>query len=882
MSGYSYKLHKDNRKGNRVVKRDRYKEKDLRLMTTYQLRDICAKEKLVKSIVNPLDKEELIRLIMKYRGENDTLLIKGYKEGGIERIERFLKKSSLNIIERIDIEYPAKITLYNNINLEILDQYRIKSNDILEEENVILIDGNNKVCTIFNIRKLEIDNEEKYFLVKDASIPCMESDIRNYKLLLFSGKYSELLYNIYNGEEMLSGVPLTAYSLEVLQFEVKELEETNIPLAIDFGTSNTTAGIYINRENFRGLNNNFAEDGTYIGSKEKDSEKVKFVNIIDFNRENPVITPLIPTVVAVKKIDKDKIEYIFGYDAMMMWNKRYTDDGLTIFYDIKRWVSDYDKSEKVIDIYEKTVLIKRKDIIKAYLEYVIALANQRFKCKFNHICISSPSKQKYKFHQLFKEILSDYIVDSEDILEESAAVLYNTISDLIEQNKYVDGAEYKALIIDCGGGTTDLTGCKFSISNNRVSYELNIETSYENGDTDFGGNNITFRILQFIKILMVEKIIKGTNNIRKEILSDFNLDVFRFIDKNGVEELFEKIDNQYQLAEEIIPTKYKLYETKSKEDYCKVKSNYYCLFNLAEEVKKTFFSNPELLSVLLTINDCENDEGTTIKYDKWKISTNQNGVLKVIDHIEDISINIYEIESLIKGDIYNLVNKFLNKMYLDDQLYDYSLIKLTGQSCMVDVFRDSIKEFIPGKLIKLKRFNREEKNQYELKLSCLKGTLKYLYDRNFGYADINIVSKNPTFPYMITAYTHNGEQKILIKGNEVTQGTISRFMDKIILKLYLMDNNNSVKFEYNYNFDNEDLKITDAETIEEEYPNILQSETDNIDNNEIKFFIWSKEVYWGFYVLAVVRRNEQLYIGNEKFFYFENDQWERNFFDGLK
>ena len=124
MCAYSYKLHKDNRKvENRISKSSRYKEKDLRLMTTYQLRDICAKEKLVKSIVNPLDQEELIRLIMKYRGESDTLLIDCYRENGLERIEDLLKKSSKDIVERIDIEYPAKITLYQGISVDILDDY---------------------------------------------------------------------------------------------------------------------------------------------------------------------------------------------------------------------------------------------------------------------------------------------------------------------------------------------------------------------------------------------------------------------------------------------------------------------------------------------------------------------------------------------------------------------------------------------------------------------------------------------------------------------------------------------------------------------------------------------------------------------------------------
>ena len=215
-------------------------------------------------------------------------------------------------------------------------------------------------------------------------------------------------------------------------------------------------------------------------------------------------------------------------------------------------------------------------------------------------------------------------------------------------------------------------------------------------------------------------------------------------------------------------------------------------------------------------------------------------------------------------------------------MYDYSLIKLTGQSCKVEIFRDALKEFIPGKIIEVNRSKRASEEEYELKLACIKGALRYLYDKNFGYADINIQSNTPTLPYIVTAFTHTGEEKVLIKGKEIKKGTISRFADKIILKLYLKSLDNTIKYEYAYNFRREELEKTDAKTIGNLYPNINQHETDNIENNEVKFFAWVEEDLWGFYVLAVLRQDEELYVGKEKFFYFENDEWEKNFFDGLK
>ncbi|MEW8957309.1 molecular chaperone, partial [Clostridium sp.] len=846
------------------------------LMTTYQLREICIKEKIVKSLINPLDKEELVKLIMKYRGEEDSLLINKFREEGLERVEGFLKRSEKFILDEKKIEYPGKITIYKDLDTDIYDGYTIESEDKLEEVNMFLVDNTFKICSIFNVKKINEDGVNKYFLVNKGDIPSEESLVKHYSLLYFEKEESELLYHIYEGNRDITKGFIKFYSLPILQFEVKEVEETTMPLAIDFGTSNTTAGIYVDKEKFLSLNNG----GEAI---EKEKRQVRLVEVLDTTKDYEKITPLIPSVVGVRSIGEENIEYIFGYDAIKESKKSYIDDGLTIFYDIKRWVSDYEKVEKVIDRSEKTTFIARKDIMKAYLSYIISLANQRFKCKFKHIYISCPSKQKYKFHSLFKEILSDYIVEKENILDESAAVLYNTIAELIEKKGYDEGEKYKALIIDCGGGTTDLSACNFTIYNNRISYELDIETSYENGDTDFGGNNLTFRIMQFIKILMAKELSKSNAMINKTIIDEFDIDIFRFIDKYGVEKVYKSLNENYEKAEEIIPTKFKLYECRRKEEYYKVKSNYYFLFELADEVKKQFFSDPSLLKVNLTSKDNEKLEEDTIKFDKWKLSYIHKDKLQVVKDAPNISISVYEINTLLKGDIYNIIKRFLENLYENNELFDYSIIKLTGQSCRVEIFKEALKEFIPGKVIQVKRNKKEAKENYDLKLACLNGSLKYLHAKNFGYADIKIDIKTPALPYVISAYTHQGEEKNLIKGRDKTKGNISRFMEKVMLKLYLKDIHGNTRYEYTYETEEEELNPILPEEIEKLYEGIInQHDTDNIVNNEVKFFAWAKEELWGFYVTSILRQDEKLYIGKEKFYPFENDQWEKNFFDGLK
>ena len=39
----------------------KYEKSELELMTTYQLREICRREKIMNGVIHPLDKEELIQ-----------------------------------------------------------------------------------------------------------------------------------------------------------------------------------------------------------------------------------------------------------------------------------------------------------------------------------------------------------------------------------------------------------------------------------------------------------------------------------------------------------------------------------------------------------------------------------------------------------------------------------------------------------------------------------------------------------------------------------------------------------------------------------------------------------------------------------------------------
>ena len=152
----------------------------------------------------------------------------------------------------------------------------------------------------------------------------------------------------------------------------------------------------------------------------------------------------------------------------------------------------------------------------------------------------------------------------------------------------------------------------------------------------------------------------------------------------------------------------------------------------------------------------------------------------------EVTMNYFEIELLLSGEIYGIVQKFMEELYRSGRIQDFSFIKLTGQSCKIDLFKDALKEFVPGRMIQFRKRANIDAADFELKMTCVDGALKYLRDRKYGLADIHLNNGKAVLPYRITAYTHNGKEVVLVDGFKDwdTAGTVSRNMEDLILPLY--------------------------------------------------------------------------------------------------
>ncbi|MBE1555946.1 molecular chaperone [Sporosarcina limicola] len=881
MNVYSYKLHSNKKTiEKRLVN---YTREELVEMTTFELRNICHKERLVTGLINPLDRESLIQTILKYRGTEDSLLIKEKKEGGFERVEEAIQNYLNTLLsDSGEIKIPAKMSIYSGMNIDELDKYLVETGGRLVESNVLLVNDYLELCGIFNLVR-DFQQQNRYYFSAEKEIGIRDTKNKNYSFIFLKKQDSEYIYKTYYQEKQLPPINLHYYKIPIPDLEIKQLETTNAILAIDFGTTNTTAGAYL--------------DSEYVSSPcshDLLNQRIRLnsINFVTFpNRAHQdEWIEVVPTIISVADcFNPDKIGYLFGYDALQVMKKTGYTSLATNFQGIKRWVNNYTKNEEIMDGQGNTAGVPRTQILREFILYIIRMAEHQFKCRFKHLHISSPVKLKTQFIDMFHAILPEYEIESEYALDEGMAVLYNTIANQIENNSFMDGEEYKALVIDCGGGTTDLSSCKFRIEDGNISYKIDIHTTYENGDTNFGGNNITYRIFQFMKIVFADYYSRGKSTFDIDSLIDIpGKDIFRHVDEFGRDAVYEQFETAFLEAEKIIPTRFREYENRTRDEYLRVRNNYYFLWEMAEEMKKEFFSKTGMLrNRFYSESGTQQDSDLNVTaVERWCLSLWEEHQFKDVYDYPNVVFNIKEINHLIKADIYDIVREFLEEFYQKGQMTEYSIIKLTGQSCKIDVFREALKEFVPGRSIEFRQKAEDIGQVPDLKLACLRGAIRYLNAKKAGMIETNITNHAPVVPYAVSAFTHNQQEKVLISSLErldQIHGSISRPWGVTEVEFFLQGSESNTTYKYIYLSRAENYVPVLYENIAKQYQEkIPQNETDSIVNGEVKFFVFAGEDHWGFHVVPVARRDEQLYLGAKEFFAFETDLSELDFFDGLK
>lgn len=705
------------------------------------------------------------------------------------------------------------------------------------------------------------------------------------------------------------------------QIDLKPLEKADTTLCIDFGTSNTTVGTY----------------GVKKSADNKQEIVPEIVEFLDETGDKPQYRKMLPTVVYVDSFTDDRVKYLFGYEAL----KRVIDNDYTpqasVFYEIKRWINSIDDEEFLID--EKgnksKTKISHRDIIKAYLEHVLRLAEQHFKRKFTKVHFTAPVKLKDSFIvEITKMFAKDgrTVLSASESIDEGIAIIYNHIAEQMkkkvrdnanDKNKKADDADDKAqkvLIIDCGGGTTDLASCEYTLNTKGYSKKIDIVTRFENGDSNFGGNNVTFRIFQLLKIKLAQKLkaetaqLKSDEEVSVQNLIDDENNLLYKIDKNHDENpppeddrkiCYEKFNVEYEKAEKFVPTKFAAESFNNKKN--QLKRNFYYLWQMAEAYKVQFYrASMDFVRV-----DFDNAEDKKIgipddnKYYLY-IRRNEDSELEKIENpMSGIEVTNNEIHRLLYADIYALLKNVLytyDTSNNEQELLKYNHYKLSGQSCKITLFNELLKEFIPGKYLRYGEDKKDSFDSIELKLACINGSIYYIRDTEYGEIKPHITMETPNLIYDVCKVDVDDNISVLMLNShtdkiEPTVDVISSNAYRVRYAVIAQNGKrqNTVDFEIERGHDT--LTNTDEicrgiawhsndedGAIGRYVRNELRAINLGKENPESVFALFtipSKNGY-GFYVYCVkVQNQEERYFMTQKpkYYAFENTKLE-TFFNG--
>ena len=546
-------------------------------------------------------------------------------------------------------------------------------------------------------------------------------------------------------------------------------------LCVDFGTSNTTCGIY------------------------DDDGEIRIVRFEDVTSPEHKSSYLCPTLVYVSKIARKdpetdealEVEYLFGYDAKQkLLENDYNPKG-SIFFEIKRWITSPDQEEDITDG-DTEAHIKRKEIISAYLHYIIKMAESDLKCRFYRMHFAAPVKLKSRFIQFLQDEVfitpvceKRYeIMSASDSIDEGVAIIYNQISEMISRSGNVGSdpaASGKIIIVDCGGGTTDLASCTYSYNKKSTGYDLNLETRFENGNSNFGGNNITYRIFQLLKIRLAARLNNDPEPYTvKSLIEMDDTDALNVVDRCIADAtrltIYDKIDRLSCETEQILPTDFNGSSVYAQKITTKMetKRNFYFLWQLAEKVKVALFTGNDVRCVVLNPVRGMEYPDSKVLYDPLSFFI-RNPYEKLpplkqcsVAAGDPLIITAQEVISLIQPDIYYLLAGMFdgeNASLLNQ--CDY--IKLAGQSCKIGLFRSLLKEFVPGRKLRSGETIEpigDDSDKY--KLDCVCGCIIYIRDKVFHFINSFNKQTNQNIIYDVELSRGGMERKVLFRGNAIS------------------------------------------------------------------------------------------------------------------
>lgn len=845
-----------------------YTLEELEAFELPRLREICRAENIKPPTMEMFhQKEELAALLYRYLGIVRKPGIAVYEPEGCRRLEQAFEKTGSGRMGGIEV--PARMELYQDqtslnekespylaVTGQELGSYAFLEDETQQIQAVLMLTAVSK-----GRYQMRLDRERI-----SPGIPA--GRFHQWALLFLEPAYVEEAVRCYQGTERKKTM-LPYIRIPLPEVWVKEVPESAEPLIIDYGTSFTTAGTC----------SGYRKAGAAAG------ERICFPAVSDCTwRQQGACTRccISPSVLAVKDCSDavpEHMTFLYGQEAVQEEKNRGYMARNSIFYDMKRWAGRYQERIQVSDFEGNTCEVERLFLIRAYLLYIIDRAQQQNRVRYPRLCFTCPVKQKALTLRMYQQALPEYEVLTKNITDEAVAVAYHFLEQGIRKLDYDDGVAKKMLILDCGGGTSDMVSCHYRITNEGITSRLELHVTYTHGDTNFGGNQLTWRMMQYLKIRLAESVLRKEPAGMDALFPDVLAQIYEKVDAYGVEKAYETFDDRYQQAEALIPTRFADYQNQPEHLFLKVRSNYYFLWNLAETVKKKLYVQPGVCRIALrplfldfTPYGCFEDFHLFLKRGQggWETRT----------LCPELVIEKEEVNLLLKPDIYGFLKNFIEPWYESGRLMDMDRIILSGQSSRIGLFREVMKEYVAGR-----KARTGGDTGCERKFLCMDGAMAYQQDCRTGRIRTAISYEPARAPYSLTAedYEMAGRQKTLLeKGTPMGEvyGFLSRPTGTEEVLFHLKDGMEKEVACIPYPVQTEGREETGYGELLSGYPFIRQEDLDSMRNGELRMFIYGDYENWGFSVLETAREANRLYTRPPGFVPFEPGAWETDFFDG--
>ena len=263
---------------------------------------------------------------------------------------------------------------------------------------------------------------------------------------------------------------------DVLNVNVKELEEYPHYLAIDFGTTNSCCA--------------------YLGAQD-------VPQLIRLDSENP--SNIIPSSIIYHSKPKNGEVYRVGYGAETARTSEI--DGPYYISSVKRWLGYNWKRQFPNDLKLQPI-----DVVADILKHIIQRAEEHLdtlstKSKIKKCVITHPTMFSIKQQEDIKQAFEKVGITHLKLIDEASAASLGVIS------QQEQSGDYRLLVYDFGGGTIDIVLSR--ITND--GEEITIEPLAHGGNPKYGGDDITQAIVDFVLDEFGQRIEQEEPNLNYDI-----------------------------------------------------------------------------------------------------------------------------------------------------------------------------------------------------------------------------------------------------------------------------------------------------------------------------------------------------------------------------